>query len=159
MKYNKNLKIEWRQSLVPGLHSINKILVIKIKNYANAVIKSFGPVQFCLISLPLREKCPNTEFFTPYLDTFHVMFAAMNFLSGIVCVNKFLFVACPSLLQTSMFFFLSKLQSVSKSVEEKWKHGREVPNWTLLCKQIHYWVRSKIVIRKILKFGWWCFFR
>ena len=52
MKYYRNLKIGWRQSLVPLLPWKSKVLVKAAKNYAKLDVKAF-------------RSCPNLlDFFT-----------------------------------------------------------------------------------------------
>lgn len=80
-KYLENLKINWGHSLVPSLFSRNKFLTIAIKNYAKADIKEF-------LSYPILLDC--------------FAFFLQNIPSNIFCGSKFLLVARPGLLETSI---------------------------------------------------------
>ena len=95
--YQQNLKVSWRQSLVPSLPSRNKTWSQQLNITVKQISKFFDPFYFCLISLlcpinvfreSLREKCPNTELLSgPYLDTFHaviVVSVEFQFLSTFV---------------------------------------------------------------------------
>ena len=71
-KYQQNLKVSWRQSLVPSLSSRNKTQSQQLNITVKQISKFFEPLYFCLISLlcpinvfrdSLREKCPDTEFY------------------------------------------------------------------------------------------------
>ena len=94
-KYQKNLRLGWRDSLVHGLSSRNETLAIAVKQYT----KQYQ--HFLVLSN-----------FTGFLHFIR------NILSGIVSANTFLVITRPSLLQTSIFKifynFKAFLQSLIK---------------------------------------------
>ena len=74
-KYQENLKLGWRQSLVIRHPSRNKILVVLAKNDVNQISKFFAFVQFRFISFTFFHFFPrfsvvNSNFCTvvPFAD-------------------------------------------------------------------------------------------
>ena len=119
-KYQGNLKLGQRQSLVPR----NKALVRAAKNYAEADIKIFW-------------SCPVLLDF--FILSFYFFFAT-------VCLNKFFLLTHPSLLQTSIlswvfflsffcfFFFGLPSLSIIFNANIKQISSSEVPNLRVFCK-------------------------
>ena len=69
----------------------------------------------------------------------------------IVRMNKFLFITCLSLLQTSIFWSFSQLQILFQSFNTnmKWDMYRKYPNLTVFCK--HYFSCYDLGQRNSLK--------
>ena len=108
----ENYEMSIKSETVPLLETKHMLSKIMEKQTSKMSV----PVQFFLISLSLREKCPNTEFFlgrifpafrrislhgpekTPYLDTFTQFISVPNILFSIVCTKKVSLATGPTLL-------------------------------------------------------------
>lgn len=82
-KYNKNLKIRWKLSLLPSLLSKTKTLLKFVKNYVKV------------------------KFFYLFTETSDFKIFIQNTLSNIICKNKSLVIARSSVRQTFIFWHFS----------------------------------------------------